>query len=93
MNLNEKLLIDSIKLTLATYIETRRRTRDDVRNAIAELKNYLPNLIKAGHHDRTQLAVKALTRLRELEDRPLAVPAWMRRRAEIRELGSGRTQD
>jgi hypothetical protein len=43
---NEKLLFDTIKVTLATYVETRRRTRDDVRKAIDELKTYVPQLIR-----------------------------------------------
>jgi hypothetical protein len=92
MTPNEKLLVDTIKVTLATYVETRRRTRDDVRNAIAELKRYLPKLIENGGDDRTQLVVKALVRLRELEERPAPVPVWMRRRAEIAGLGKGRPQ-
>jgi len=90
MTPNEKLLVDTIKVTLATYIETRRRTRDDVRKAIDELKSYLPKLIEDGIDDRTQLVVKALVRLRELEDRPAPVPVWMRRRAEIADLGQSR---
>jgi hypothetical protein len=92
MTPNEKLLVDTIKVTLATYVETRRRTRDDVRNAIAELKRYLPKLIEGGADDRTQLVVKALVRLRELEERPALVPVWMRRRAEIADLGQSRSQ-
>ena len=90
MNRTENLLIDTIKVTLATYVETRRRTRDDVHNAIAELNRYLPKLIEAGLDDRTQLVVKALVRLRELEARPAPVPVWMRRRAEIADLGQSR---
>jgi hypothetical protein len=90
MTPNEKLLVDTIKVTLATYVETRRRTRDNVRNAIAELKSYLPKLIDDGFDDRTQLVVKALVRLRELEQRPAPMPVWMRRRAEIADLGQNR---
>ena len=90
MTRTENLLIDTIKVTLATYVETRRRTRDDVHNAIAELKRYLPKLIETGLDDRTQLVVKALVRLRELEERPAPVPVWMRRRAEIANLGQSR---
>ena len=90
MTRTENLLIDTIKVALATYVETRRRTRDDVRNAIAELKRYLPKLIETGLDDRTQLVVKALVRLRELEERPAPVPVWMRRRAEIANLGQSR---
>ena len=89
---SERLLIDTIKVTIATYVETRRRTRDDVRNAIAELKSYLPKLIEAGVDDRTQLVVKALVRLRELEDRPAPVPVWKQRRAAIADLGRSRPQ-
>jgi hypothetical protein len=92
MTPNERLLIDTIKVTLATYVETRRRTRDDVRRAIAELKIFLPPLIENGIEDRTQLVVKALVRLRELEERPALVPVWMRRRAEIAGLGGSRPQ-
>ncbi len=89
MTRNEKLLIDTIKVSIATYVETRRRTRDDVRKAIAELKMYLPKLIDDGLDDRTQLVVKSLVRLRELEQRPPPEPVWMRRRAEIAGLGRG----
>jgi hypothetical protein len=90
MTPNERLLVDTIKVTLATYVETRRRTRDDVHNAVAELKRFLPKLIDDGINDRTQLVVKALVRLRELEARPAPVPVWMRRRAEIAGLGGQR---
>jgi hypothetical protein len=88
MTPNEQLLIDTIKVALATYVETRRRTPDDVRMAIAEMNSYLPKLIEDGIADRTQLVVKSLIRLRELEDRPPPLPVWMRRRAEIASLGN-----
>ncbi len=92
MTPNENLLVDTIKVTLATYVETRRRTREDVRKAIDELKCYLPKLIEDGINDRTTLVVKALVRLREFEERPAPVPVWMRRRAEIADLGQSRSQ-
>ena len=92
MTPNERLLVDTIKVTLATYVETRRRTREDVSKAITELKSYLPKLIGDGIADRTQLVVKALVRLRELEERPAPMPVWMRRRAEITDLGQSRPQ-
>ena len=85
---NEKLLIDTIKVTLATYVQTRRRTQDDIDKATAELKIYVPQLIRERINDRTQLVVKCLVRLRELEDRPLPQlrHVWTRRRAEIANL-------
>jgi hypothetical protein len=92
MTPNETLLVDTINVTLATYVETRRRTRDDVRKAIAELKSYLPKLIENGGGDRTQLVVKALVRLRELEERPPSQPVWIRRRAEIENIGGHQTR-
>jgi len=87
MTPNPNLLIETIKVTLATFVETRRRTRADVQRAIAELKSYLPKLIEAGQHDRTQLVVKALVRLRELEDRAPVVPVWMRGRNQLASRG------
>jgi hypothetical protein len=86
MTPKERLLIDAIKVTIATYIEMRRRSRDDVIKAIAELKKCLPKLIADGIADRTELVVKGLVRLHELEERPPALPVWMRRRAQIADL-------
>lgn len=83
----ERLAVEAIRLAFETYAETRRRTRDDLMNAMSELKAYIPRLIVDGMNDRTQLAVKALIRLRELEDRPPALPMWLRRRAEIATVG------
>ena len=87
MTIDERLLSDAIKVAIATYVETRRRTANDVQTAVAELKTYLPKLITTGIHDRTQLVVKALVRLRELEERAKPLPAWMRRRVELAQLG------
>jgi hypothetical protein len=83
MTPQRRLLLEALKVTLATYIETRRRSRDDLVNALKELRRYLPKLIADGIDDRTQLVVKGLIRLRELEQRPRALPMWMRRRIEI----------
>jgi hypothetical protein len=93
MTPNERLAVEAIRLTLTTYTETRRRTRDDLTKALAEVKMYIPRLIADGIKDRTQLAVKALTRLRELEPRPPVLPIWMRRRVEVADAAEPQIED
>jgi len=40
-------------------------------------------LIAVGEHNRESLMVKGLVHLRQREDRPHALPAWMRRRVVV----------
>jgi hypothetical protein len=93
MTPNDRLLVEAIKVTLATYAETRRRTREDMRGALTALKNYLPGLIAGGLEDRTELMLKGLIHLRELEQRPAVVPVWMRRREEIAAVAARQISD
>jgi len=78
MTAKDRLLFEALKLALATYAETRRRTRADLVAALAELKTYLPHVIAQGVDDRTELVVKALIHLRK-QDEQLALSTWMRR--------------
>ena len=72
MSSNEIVLREARSLVIETYADMRRRSTDEVEAAIAELERYLPKLIAEGELDRERLAVKGLTRLRELErHRPL----------------------
>jgi hypothetical protein len=83
MTAKERLAIDAIRIAVATYGETRRRTHDDLVTAVGELKRFVPRLIADGIDDHTQLAVKALTRLRELETSASVVPASRRGESRI----------
>ena len=67
MSDNEVVLREALSLVLETYADMRRRSADEIQAARVELESYLPKLIAEGELDRKRLAVKCLTRLRELE--------------------------
>jgi hypothetical protein len=75
------LLDDTVMATLAIYAEMRRRSVEEHADAEQELRRFLPTVITDGEANRESLMVKGLVHLRRLENRPQALPVWMRRRA------------
>jgi hypothetical protein len=73
-------LNDTVMATLAIYAEMRRRSAEEQADAEQELRRVLPTLITDGDTDREALMVKGLVHLRRRENRPQALPVWMRRR-------------
>ena len=79
----EAFLNDTVLATLAIYAEMRRRSTEEHEAAEQELRRYVQQLIAVGEHNRESLMVKGLVHLRRREDRPQALPAWMRRRVVV----------
>jgi len=79
----EAFLDDTVLATLAIYAEMRRGSAEEHEAAEQELRRYVQQLIAVGEHNRESLMVKGLVHLRQREDRPHALPAWMRRRVVV----------
>ena len=88
---DSRILNDALSLALETYVDMRQRSEAQISAAESELRHYLPQLIAQGEIDRTRLAVRGLTHLRELENRPPPLPVWMRRRLEIMKLAEAKS--
>ena len=73
-------LNDTVSATLAIYAEMRRRSAEEQAAAEEELRRFLPTQIGEGEANRETLMVKGLVHLRRRENRPQALPVWMRRR-------------
>lgn len=73
-------LNDTVMATLAVYAEMRRRSAEEQADAEQELRRVLPALITEGEANREALMVRGLVHLRRRENRPQALPVWMRRR-------------
>ncbi len=78
--LADAFLNDTVMATLAIYAEMRNRSAEEQAAAEQELRRILPALISDGEPNRESLMVKGLVHLRRLENRPHALPVWMRRR-------------